>query len=176
MRFIETRLRGAFIVEAEALSDSRGFFARTWSQREFEAQGLDGHLVECNVSFNSKAGTLRGMHYQNSPHAQVKLVRCTRGSIHDVIIDLRPGSPTFKQWIAVQLTGDNPLMLYIPAGFAHGFQTLRDHTEVFYQMGAYYAPECAGGVRWNDPQFGIAWPDAERTINARDMEYPDFFS
>lgn len=176
MEFIETDLRGAFLVKPATFVDERGFFARTWSQREFQDRGLDGSLVECNVSFNIRAGTLRGMHYQGEPHAQVKLVRCTQGSIHDVIIDLRRDSPTFKRWIATRLTAENQQMLYVPGGFAHGFQTLRENTEVLYQMGAYYAPADAHGVRWDDPAFAIEWPDAARIINARDASYPDFVS
>ena len=152
----------------------RGFFTRSWSQREFEARGLNSRLVECNISFNKKRGTLRGLHYQAAPHEQAKLVRCTMGAIYDVIVDLRPDSATFKQWVAVELTASNRQMLYVPEGFAHGFQTLEDRTEAFYQMSEYYAPECARGVRWNDPAFSIEWPPAERTIIARDQQYPDF--
>lgn len=175
MRFLETRLSGAVIVEAERLTDERGFFARSWSQREFSEQGLNSNLVECNLSFNERQGTLRGMHFQAAPHEQAKLVRCTRGAIYDVIIDLRTSSPTFKQWLGVELTAENRLMLYVPDGFAHGFQTLKDSSEVFYQMSAYYAPESAAGVRWNDPAFNIEWPDvAKRIINTRDQQYPDF--
>ena len=174
MRATELRLKGAFTIEPEKFADVRGFFARSWSQQEFQQLGLDQNLVECNVSFNKTKGTLRGMHYQAEPHAQVKVVRCTRGAIFDVIIDLRPDSATFTQWAGVELTAQNHLMLYIPTGFAHGFQTLRDDTEVLYQMASYYVPESGRGVRWNDPAFGIQWPDDERIIIARDNEYPDF--
>ncbi len=174
MRFIETKLQGACVIEPERQEDDRGFFARTWCQREFEVHGLNPRLAQCNISFNKKKGILRGMHYQVSPHAEVKLVRCTMGAIYDVILDLRPGSPTWKQWIAVKLTAENRWMLYIPEGFAHGFQTLEDHTEVFYQMSEFYYVECARGVRWNDPAFGIVWPAAERIISAQDLGYPDF--
>jgi dTDP-4-dehydrorhamnose 3,5-epimerase len=177
--FEETKLAGAFVVEQELFADERGFFARSWSVREFAARGLDARLAECNISFNHRKGTLRGMHFQNAPHAQAKLVRCTSGAIYDAIIDLRPASETFRQWLGVELTAANRRMLYVPTGFAHGFQTLADDTEVFYQMSDAFAPECAGGVRWNDPAFGIAWPDnggAERIIIARDREYPDFLS
>ncbi len=174
MRFLETALQGAFIIELDKQEDERGFFARTWCQRAFIAHGLNPRLVQCNVSFNRRRGTLRGMHYQVAPYAEAKLVRCTRGAIYDVIIDLRPDSPTFTQWIAVELTADNHRMLYIPEQFAHGFQTLEDNTEVFYQMSEFYAPECARGVRWNDPAFAIAWPPAERIISERDRHYPDF--
>ena len=174
MIFRETKLKGAFIVELERLEDERGFFARTWCQREFEAHGLNPRLVQCNVSFNKEKGTLRGMHYQTAPHAEAKLVRCTRGAIYDVSIDLRPGSPTFKQWLAVELTADNHRMLYMPEGFAYGFQTLEDNTEISYQMSEFYHPECAGGVRWNDPTFGIEWPIANPILSAKDQSYPDF--
>jgi dTDP-4-dehydrorhamnose 3,5-epimerase len=177
--FEETKLAGAFVIEQELFADERGFFARSWSVREFAARGLDAHLAECNISFNHRKGTLRGMHFQNEPHAQAKLVRCTSGAIYDVIVDLRPASETFRQWIGVELTAANHRMLYVPAGFAHGFQTLADDTEVFYQMSDVFAPECAGGVRWDDPAFRIEWPDnggAQRIIIARDREYPDFLS
>lgn len=174
MIFAETTLEGAFLVELERREDERGFFARTWCQREFEAQGLKTAWVQSNLSFNRKKGTLRGMHYQAVPYAEAKLVRCTRGAIYDVIIDLRRDSPTFKQWFAVELTADNRRMLFIPEGLAHGFQTLENDTEVFYQMSAFYAPAYARGVRWNDPAFNICWPNAERTISTRDQSYPDF--
>jgi len=151
MHFTETNLRGAFIIEPERLEDERGFFARSWSEREWAAHGLDSHLVECNLSFNKKRGTLRGMHFQTAPRGQAKLVRCTMGAAYDVVIDLRNESATFKKWVAVELTAQNRLMLYVPVGFAHGFQTLKDETEIFYQMSEVYAPEYAEGVRWNDP-------------------------
>lgn len=175
MIFTETTLKGAFIVEPERLEDARGFFARTWCQEEFEAHGLNPQLVQCSISFNKKVGTLRGMHYQAAPHEEAKLVRCTRGAAFDVIIDLRPESPTLKQWIAVTLTAENHKMLYVPEGFAHGFQTLEDNTEVFYQISEFYAPEFARSVRWDDPAFGIQWPPVgARIISARDRQYPDF--
>jgi dTDP-4-dehydrorhamnose 3,5-epimerase len=172
MIFRETKLEGAFVVEPKKFEDERGFFAHSWSQREFAERGLDSRLVECSISFNRKRGTLRGMHYQAAPHGQVKLVRCTMGSIYDVIVDLRAGSPTFKQWVGLELTAANRLMLYIPKDFAHGFQTLEDETEVFYQMSAVYAPESGRGVRWNDPAFGIVWPQvSDIIINSRDESY-----
>jgi len=174
MRVIETKLQGVFLVEPERLHDVRGFFASTWSQRDFKALGLNPNLVECNISFNNQRGTLRGMHFQIAPHEQVKLVRCTRGSVYDVIIDLRHESPSSKQWIAVELTAENRKALYIPGGLAHGFQTLEDNTEVFYQMSEVYAQEYARGVRWNDPAFGVEWPPAERIILARDNSYKDW--
>jgi dTDP-4-dehydrorhamnose 3,5-epimerase len=172
--FVATRLAGAFVIEPERREDARGFFARTWCQREFTEQGLNARLVQCNVSFNKKRGTLRGMHYQVAPHEEAKLVRCTRGSIYDVIIDLRPASPTFKAHVGVILTDQSRKMLYVPEGCAHGFQTLEDETEVFYQMSEGYAPDCARGIRWDDPAFGIRWPLEERTMSERDRRYPDF--
>ncbi len=174
MIFKETELQGAFIVEPEFIEDERGFFARTWSEREFAERGLNSGLTECNVSFNKKKGTLRGMHYQVAPHAQAKIVRCTAGAIHDVIIDLRKNSETFKQWTAVKLSAANHLMLYVPEDFAHGFQTLEDNTEVLYQMSSNYAHDYARGVRWDDPAFSIVWPADDRTIIARDQNYPTF--
>jgi dTDP-4-dehydrorhamnose 3,5-epimerase len=174
MIFTETKLPGAFVIDLEHFEDERGFFARCWSEVEFADRGLNPRAVETNISFNRKAGTLRGMHFQIAPHAQPKLVRCTAGAIYDVIIDLRPELVTFKQWIAVELTAANRRQLFIPEGFAHGFQTLVDDTEVLYQMSAPYVAESARGVRWNDPAFGIDWPAAERIIIARDQTYPDF--
>lgn len=174
MIFTETKLAGAFVIEPERIDDVRGFFALNWSERESSARGLLPHFVESNISFSHKKGTLRGMHYQAAPHGQVKLVRCTAGAIYDVIIDLRPGSPTFKHWATVELTARNRLMLYVPLNFAHGFQTLEDNTEVTYQMSSSYHPESSRGVRWDDPAFGIPWPEADRVIIARDRQYPDF--
>ncbi|MCT7987730.1 dTDP-4-dehydrorhamnose 3,5-epimerase [Laspinema olomoucense] len=175
MIFKETNLEGAWIIEPERLTDNRGFFARTWCQREFEDRGLNSALVQCNISFNSQSGTLRGMHYQIPPYGETKLVRCTQGAIYDVIIDLRPQSPTFTQWVGVELTAESHRMLYIPPGFAHGFQTLVDQTEVFYQMSEFYHPESARGVRWNDPALGIKWPTANPLIiSDKDSSYADF--
>lgn len=174
MIFTETQLSGVLIIDLELIQDERGFFARCWSEKEFADRGLNPQLVETNISFNRKEGTLRGMHFQIAPHAQPKLVRCTAGAIYDVIIDLRPESATFKAWIAVELSEANHRQLYIPEGFAHGFQTLADNTEVHYQMSVPYVSESARGVRWDDPAFGIDWPEAERTIIARDRTYPDF--
>lgn len=162
------------MIEPEKLRDGRGFFARTFCRREFEEHGLDPDVVQCNISFNKRAGTLRGMHYQVAPYAEAKLVRCTAGAIYDVVVDLRPTSPSFKKYAAFELTAENCTMVYIPEGFAHGFQTLKDDTEVFYQMSQIYAPDCARGVRWNDPAFGIEWPAAERIMVERDQQYPDF--
>ena len=177
MIFTETKLKGTFIIEPEKLLDSRGFFARTWGEKEFKAHGLNPRIAQCSVSLNKWSGTLRGMHYQVAPHEEAKLVRCTRGSVYDVVIDLRPDSLTFKQWIAVTLTADNQKMLYIPEGFAHGFQTLEDGTEVFYQISESYSLDYAMGVRWNDPAFGFQWPEVNyRIMSTRDLEYQDFIS
>jgi dTDP-4-dehydrorhamnose 3,5-epimerase len=174
MRFIETKLKGAFIVEPEFLEDERGFFARTYCRHEFEACGLTTVFVQDNISFNHKQGTLRGMHYQVEPYPEAKLVRCTMGAIYDVILDLRPDSATFKQWLDVELTAENRRMLFIPEGLAHGFQTLADNTEVFYQMSEFYHPECARGVRWDDPVFGIQWRQEVLIVSEKDCQYPDF--
>ena len=174
MIFTETTLKGAFLIDPERREDERGFFARTWCQREFESHGVREQWVQCNISFNRKKGTLRGLHYQTPPYEEAKLIRCTRGAVYDVIIDLRPDSPTFTRWVAVDLTADDRRMLYIPEGFAHGFQTLTDDAEIFYQMSQFYAPAYASGVRWDDPALSIAWPADERTISARDRSYPDF--
>lgn len=174
MNFTATQLEGAYIVEPELREDERGFFARTWCQEEFEAQGLNPCIVQCSISFNRKRGTLRGMHFQAAPYAEAKLVRCTAGAVFDVIIDLRPQSPTYTEHVALVLSASNHTMLYVPEGFAHGFQTLEDNTEVAYQMSEFYAPESAHGVRWNDPTFGIAWPEDERIMSKRDKTYPDF--
>jgi dTDP-4-dehydrorhamnose 3,5-epimerase len=174
MIFMETKLKGAFVIEVEKMEDERGFFARSFCQKEFEAHGLNPRLVQCNISFNSKKGTLRGMHYQVSHYEEVKLVRCTSGAIHDVIVDLRPDSPTRKQHIHMVLTAENRKMLYVPEGFAHGFLTLEDNTEVFYQMSEFYAPEYVRGFRWNDPAFRIQWPSDVRFISESDKNYPDF--
>jgi dTDP-4-dehydrorhamnose 3,5-epimerase len=174
MIFTETKLKGAFILELDRLEDERGFFARTWCQREFTERGLNPRIVQSSISFNHKRGTLRGMHYQIAPHEETKVARCVRGAIYDVIIDLRPESPTFTRWLATKLTADNYQMIYIPEGFAHGFQTLEDNTEVLYQMSEFYAPDYARGVRWNDPVFAIEWPVGQRVLSHRDSSYPDF--
>lgn len=174
MEFIKTPLGGTFVLEMERLDDDRGFFARSWCKKEFESHGLNPDLVQCSVSFNKRRGTLRGMHYQVKPYEEAKLVRCTMGAIWDVIVDMRLDSPTFKKWFATELSAENRRMLYIPEGFAHGFLTLENHSEVFYQISEFYHPECARGVRWNDPAFNIEWPDATPVINDRDMSYLDF--
>jgi dTDP-4-dehydrorhamnose 3,5-epimerase len=174
VNFVPLALNGAFRIELDPREDERGSFARTWCAREAEAHGLNPRVVQCSVSRNLLKGTLRGMHYQRPPHAEAKLVRCTRGAVLDVVLDLRPGSPTFKQWEALELTPDNGIQLYIPEGFAHGFQTLVDDTEVLYQMSEFHHPATACGVRWNDPAFEIAWPFADPILSERDASYPDF--
>ena len=176
MVFQETVLGGAFVIDLEPIEDERGFFARSYCAREFAAHGLHTDWPQCNVSYNRRQGTLRGMHYQAPPHAEVKLVRCTRGAIHDVIIDLRPESETFRRHVGVELTAANRTMLYIPAGFAHGFLTLEDDTEVFYQMGAFFEPSAGRGARYDDPAFGIEWPVPIQVVSEKDRTYPDFVS
>lgn len=173
--FTETKLKGAFVIELERKEDERGFFARAFCVDEFQARGLNARIAQCSTSYNKHRGTLRGMHWQDAPYAECKLVRVTRGAIFDVIIDLRKSSPTFKQHVAAELNAENRRMVYVPEGFAHGFQTLEDDTEVFYQISAIHAPGSARGVRWNDPVFDIQWPEAERRLlNDRDASYPDF--
>lgn len=173
--FKETKLKGAFLIEPEKFADPRGFFARSFSQQEFREHGLQSEFVEAGISFNLRKHTLRGMHYQTAPQAQAKLVRCTRGAIYDVMIDLRRGSPTYKEWVAQELTAENRLMLYLPEGFAHGYETLENGSEVFYQLSQWYAPASERGVRWNDPAFAIHWPVTEGIIiNERDRNFPDF--
>jgi dTDP-4-dehydrorhamnose 3,5-epimerase len=175
LRFSETPLKGVFAIDVEKREDERGFFARTYCRHELEEYGLNPCIAQCSVSFNKKKGTLRGMHFQAPPYAEVKVVRCTAGAIYDVALDLRPDSPTFKQWFAAELTAENRKALYIPAGFAHGFQTLADDSEVFYQIGEFYHPDSARGVRWNDPAFGIRWPFPEEPILApKDRAYADY--
>jgi len=174
MIFRDTKIPGAFEIHPEPILDERGFFARTWCRKEFEAHGLNPQLVQCSVSLSTRRGTLRGMHYQAAPFAEAKLVRCTRGAIYDVAVDLRPQSPTYKAWTAVTLTAENRHMLYVPEGCAHGFLTLEDASEVFYQMSEFYNAESARGVRWDDPAFEIAWPEKLQVISERDRSYPNF--
>ena len=171
MIFTKTPLAGAFIITPERIEDERGFFARTFCRREFEAHGLNPDIIQCNISFNNKKGTLRGMHYQAKPHAEVKLVRCSAGSIYDVIIDLRLDSSTFKKWFAVELSADNRKLLYIPEGFAHGFQTRTDNTEVIYHHSAFYNPDAARGLRFDDPALSIIWPLPVGMVSPRDQNY-----
>jgi dTDP-4-dehydrorhamnose 3,5-epimerase len=174
MLWRETKIPGVFEIDLAPQQDERGFFARAWCQKEFEAQRLNTAVVQCNVSFNIRKGTLRGIHYQAPPYGESKVVRCTQGAIYDVVLDLRPYSPTYRDWIAVVLTATNRHMVYIPEGCGHGFLTLQDETEVFYQMSEFYNPESARGVRWNDPAFQIAWPEKVVVISERDRTYPNF--
>lgn len=174
MQFVPTKIAGVFLIEPERREDPRGFFARSWCREEFARHGLDARLVQCNISFNARRGTLRGMHYQAAPYGEAKVVRCTMGAIYDVAVDLRPESATYRQWVAAELTAQNRRMLYIPQDLAHGFQTLEDDSEVFYQMSEFYHPESACGVRWNDQAFQIAWPLADPLLSDKDRDYADF--
>jgi dTDP-4-dehydrorhamnose 3,5-epimerase len=174
MTFHETKLCGVFEINLKLNSDERGFFARSWCQKEFEDQGLNPKVVQCNVSFNARKGTMRGIHYQDAPHQEAKLVRCTKGSIYDVVVDLRQESPTFKDWIAVVLTADEHNMVYVPEGCGHGFLTLEAETEVFYQMSEFFHAEFSRGVRFDDPAFQIVWPNKVEVISERDRTYPNF--
>lgn len=174
MIFEETKLKGAFIIELEKIEDTRGFFARAWCQEEFEAHGLNTNWVQANLVFSERWGTLRGLHYQIAPHEEAKLMRCIRGAIYDVIVDLRPESPTYKQWLGVELTADNHRMLYVPGGFAHGYQTLMDDNETFYPVSHFYAPGFERGIRWDDPAFGIEWPLDVQVISDKDTSWPDY--
>jgi len=174
MIFEPAPLAGAFLIRLEPRHDERGFFARTWCREEYLAHGLNGDLLQCSLSYNHRSGTLRGLHYQAPPASETKLVRCTRGRIHDVIVDLRRGGPTFKRWWAAELSADNRNMLYIPEGFAHGFLTLEDHSEVAYQMSTPYRPESARGLRYDDPAFAIHWPFAPVVVGSRDLLFTPF--
>ena len=174
MIFRETKLQGVWEINIEPQLDERGLFARCWCRDEFERNGLNPTLVQCNVSFNTRKGTLRGMHYQTAPRQEAKLVRCTRGSLYDVILDLRPDSLTYRDWVSIVLTAADRNMAYVPEGCAHGFLTLEDETEVFYQMSEVYSPQFARGVRWNDPAFGVFWPLCVEVMSERDRSYPDF--
>jgi dTDP-4-dehydrorhamnose 3,5-epimerase len=174
MIFRETPLPGAWVLEPERIADERGFFARTWCRRDFEVRGLETDIAQCSVSFNHRRGTLRGLHFQAEPHAEVKLVRVNRGAIWDVIVDLRPDSPTYRRHFAVVLSAQAGHQLYIPKGMAHGFQTLEDATEVSYQISAFYTPEAARGYRWDDPAFAIPWPEPVTVISEKDRSLPLF--
>ncbi len=174
MIFTPLELAGACLIEPELITDERGAFARTWCAREFEEHGLNPRLAQCNISFNHRRGTVRGMHFQRAPHAETKLVRCTRGAIFDVAVDLLPESPTFGHWVGHELSAANHRMLYLPESFAHGFQTLTDDTEIFYQMSHGYVAGSSGGIRWNDPTFRIEWPLPISVIAAKDQAWPDW--
>jgi len=169
--FSETKLKGSYIIDVEKVNDVRGFFARSWDKNIFEQKGLNSNLVQCNISFNKKRGTLRGMHYQEYPYQEAKLVRCTSGSVYEVMIDLRKDSKTFRQWESVELHSDEHKMLYVPEGFALGFQTLEDNTELFYQMSQFYMPEFSRAVRWDDPAFKIMWPHDITVISKKDLSF-----
>jgi dTDP-4-dehydrorhamnose 3,5-epimerase len=174
MTFAETKLRAVFEIRLDPKPDERGFFARSWCQKEFEECGLNARLVQCSVSFSSRKGTLRGVHYQSQPYPESKVVRCTRGAVYDVVVDLRPDSRTFRDWVGIVLTSSDRNMIYVPEGCGHGFLTLEDETEVFYQMSEFYHPELARGVRWDDPAFQIVWPGRVEVISERDRTYPNF--
>jgi dTDP-4-dehydrorhamnose 3,5-epimerase len=174
MIFTKTKLSGAHIIEIEKCSDERGFFARTWDSKIFKKKGLNPNLVQCNISFNKEKGTVRGMHFQKSPYEEDKIIRCTKGKIYDIIIDLRKNSPTFTKWEGFELSEENYKMLYIPKGFAHGFQTIEKNSEIFYQMSEYFMPEYASGIIWNDPLLKIVWPLPISTISKKDLSYSNF--
>lgn len=174
MIFTETPLNGAFFIQPEKIEDERGFFARSWCESEFKAHGIHVAWVQSNISFNTAAGTLRGMHFQAAPHEEAKLIRCTMGAIYDVLVDLRSGSTTYRQWVAAELSAQNHTMVFAPAGVAHGFLSLTASSEVFYMMSERYVPGCSRGVRWNDPALAITWPSEVRVISQRDMSWPDW--
>lgn len=174
MRFTATPIAGAYLIDIEKHEDARGFFARAWCHKEFEERGLNSELAQCNIAFSTRKGTLRGLHYQLPPHAETKLVRCTAGAIFDIALDLRPDSPTFRSWFGVELSAANRKMLYVPEGCAHGYQSVADQSEVFYQVTASYHPGSERGVRWNDPAFGIRIPLEVSMISDRDRQFPDF--
>ena len=173
MKFTEMSIDGVYLITLEPYSDERGFFARAWCRHEFEEHGLAPNVAQVNVSYNKHAGTLRGMHYQAQPYGETKLVRCTRGAIYDVVIDMRPDSPSFRSWVGAELTADNRQMLYVPEDFAHGFITLTDETEITYQVSQFYTPEAEHGVRYDDPAFGIEWPVPIHVISEKDKNWPD---
>jgi dTDP-4-dehydrorhamnose 3,5-epimerase len=172
--FRETRVAGALVIEPERHVDDRGAFARIWCAREFAERGLDARLAQSSLSTNPRRGTLRGLHYAIPPHAEAKVVRCVRGSAYDVLVDLRPGSPTYRRWCAETISAENGLAIYAPEGVAHGFLTLEDSTDLLYQISEFYDPDCARGVRWNDPSFAVAWPHADPVLSERDRSYPDY--
>lgn len=175
MLFIETKIKGAFVIELEKYSDDRGFFSRAWCQKEFKEQGINSQFVQANIGFSKNSATIRGIHYQIAPFEEAKLVRCIRGAIFDVVLDLRPELPSFKQWVGVELSDENRKMLYVPEGCAHGYQTLVDNTEVFYQVSQVYSPGSERGIRWNDPEFDIEWPiDEDLVISEKDQNWSDF--
>lgn len=176
MEFNETKLKGAFVVTMKKIEDHRGYFARAWCRDEFTAHGLNPGMIQLNTGFSHAKGTLRGMHFQLAPHQEAKFVRCTQGAIYDVIVDMRPDSPTHRQWVGVELTASNGVMLYAPEGFAHGYQTLTDGAEIYYMTTALYAAGSAKGVRYNDTAFGIDWPLPVSVISTQDQNWPDYIT
>ena len=174
MIFKETKLKGSYVIDLERITDERGFFARSWCAKEFSSHGLSPVIVQANVGHSTKKATIRGMHFQIAPYAEVKVVHCSRGSLYDVIIDLRDGSPTRGQWVGVELTATNGRMVYVPEGFAHGYQTLEDETDLVYQTSQFYAKEAAKGVRYNDPAFAIAWPLPVSVVSSGDTNWADY--
>ncbi|HEY9115346.1 MAG TPA: dTDP-4-dehydrorhamnose 3,5-epimerase [Bacteroidales bacterium] len=174
MKFTETNLKGAYIIEIERIGDERGFFGRQWCQNEMTRMGLNAKIAQVNTSLNKEKGTLRGLHFQKFPYQETKLIRCIRGRIFDVIVDLRPDSVTFKKWFGLELAQDNYKMLYAPDNFAHGFITLEDNSEILYLVSQFYHPEAEAGLRWNDPQFSIEWPGQVKVISEKDKFRPDF--
>jgi dTDP-4-dehydrorhamnose 3,5-epimerase len=174
MKFTETKIAGVYVIELERHEDDRGWFARAWCRKEFAAHGLPADLAQTNLSHNTQRGTVRGMHFQTAPYAEAKLIRCIAGAVHDIALDLRPESPTFKQSVAIELSADNGRAVFLPEGIAHGFQTLTDDATLFYQMSAPYVPEAASGVRWNDAAFQIEWPIVEAIVCERDQAFKDF--
>jgi dTDP-4-dehydrorhamnose 3,5-epimerase len=174
MIFKETPLKGAFEIEVQKIEDERGFFGRLWCEKEMKMHGLNTNIVQSNVSLSKNKGTLRGMHFQRSPFQETKLVRCTKGAVYDVIIDLRPDSPTFKKWHGVKLSEKNHKMIYVPENFAHGFLTLEDESEVYYLVTQFYNKDKEAGLRWNDPSFNIDWPEIVNDISIKDSNHPNF--
>lgn len=174
MRLTPADIPGAYLIDMDPIRDHRGYFARAYCRRELAAVGIEADIVQCSVSHNERRATLRGIHFQKAPHAESKIIRCTRGAVYDVIVDLRPESPAFRRWLSFELSADNGRSLFIPPGLAHGFQTLSDNTEVFYMMTEFHNLEAVGGVRWNDPAFGIAWPIGDPILSERDANFPDF--
>ena len=174
MKFVKTPIGGVLLIEIEPVTDMRGHFARTFCAEEFRRQGLETQVAQCSMAFTARAGTVRGMHYQRDPHGEAKLVRCTRGAVHDAVIDLRPDSPTFRQWFGIEISASSRRMIYVPPGLAHGYQSLEDETEVAYQMSTAHRPDAEAGVRWDDPSFGVRWPQPVTLISERDRSFPDF--
>ena len=174
MIFRETPISGAYVIEPERIEDHRGFFARIWCKKELGQRGLETELAQSNIGFSSRRGTLRGLHFQEAPHTEVKIVRCTRGSIFDVIVDLRPDSSSYKRWFGTELSDENGKMIYAPEGCAQGYITLTDNSEMYYHTSDFYHPESASGVRYNDPEFGVVWPVEIAVISQQDKEWPDY--